>query len=451
MRRPAPVLIALMLLAGCARARWTPPSVEVPTHWSTPADNKAMAEQTPQAAWWTNFNDPHLNALIDEALKVNSDLAAAVIRVQRARLEAGLANTTLTPDISAGADLRGSRHLDAHATTRSADVNGSLRYELDLWGKRAHQRAAAAWEAHAAEADRAQTALDLIGTAAELYWKLILLNEQIIDSEADLKQTRQILDLVNARYAAGALSGLDRVQAEQNVSNQRLALSRLYQQRVEARHALAVLLNRPPSYAFEAPERLPATPLPEIEAGIPAQALKRRPDLKAAELRLRKLFADIEQTRASFYPSFTLTGSLGSASEMLLRVLQNPVATLGIGLTLPFIQWNTMQLKIKVSKSQYEEAFAHFRKKLYTALAEVEDALSKRAQLIEEAARQAQIVFQAEQAEQQTHARFNAGATDIQRWLEAQGELRSARAALKQNRLDQLNNRMELYQALGGG
>ncbi|CCD28847.1 RND efflux system, outer membrane lipoprotein,NodT family precursor [Candidatus Glomeribacter gigasporarum BEG34] len=449
MNRIAPVLIALMLLAGCARARWTPPSIEVPPRWSAPVVNQAATEQA-RAAWWMNFNDPQLNALIDEALKANNDLAVAVIRVQRARLQAGLANTTLTPDVKGVGLNTSSRNLDSHNTKRSANVSGSLSYELDLWGKLAQQRATAAWEAQAAEADRAQAALNLIGTTAELYWKLVRLNEQIIDGNADLKQAQKILELVNARYAAGVISGLDRVQAEQNVSAQRLALTRLYQQRIEARHALAVLLNRPPSYAFEAPEHLPDSPPPEVEAGLPAQALKRRPDLRVAELRLRQSFADIEKMRASFYPAFTLTGSLGSASEALLRVLQNPVATLGIGLTLPFIEWNTMQLKIKVSKSEYAEAVVHFRKNLYTALAEVENALSRRAQLIEAAAHQAQIAFQASQAEQQTHARFNAGAADLQAWLEAQGGLRKARDALKQNRLDQLNNRMRLYQALGG-
>src|SRR5260364_324317 len=422
MNRIAPVLIALMLLAGCARARWTPPSIEVPPRWSAPVVNQAATEQA-RAAWWMNFNDPQLNALIDEALKANNDLAVAVIRVQRARLQAGLANTTLTPDVKGVGLNTSSRNLDSHNTKRSANVSGSLSYELDLWGKLAQQRATAAWEAQAAEADRAQAALN---------------------------QAQKILELVNARYAAGVISGLDRVQAEQNVSAQRLALTRLYQQRIEARHALAVLLNRPPSYAFEAPEHLPDSPPPEVEAGLPAQALKRRPDLRVAELRLRQSFADIEKMRASFYPAFTLTGSLGSASEALLRVLQNPVATLGIGLTLPFIEWNTMQLKIKVSKSEYAEAVVHFRKNLYTALAEVENALSRRAQLIEAAAHQAQIAFQASQAEQQTHARFNAGAADLQAWLEAQGGLRKARDALKQNRLDQLNNRMRLYQALGG-
>src|SRR5260364_274667 len=107
MNRIAPVLIALMLLAGCARARWAPP------RWSAPVDNQAATEQA-RAAWWMNFNDPQLNALIDEALKANNDLAVAVIRVQRARLQAGLANTTLTPDVKGVGLNTSSRNLDSH-------------------------------------------------------------------------------------------------------------------------------------------------------------------------------------------------------------------------------------------------------------------------------------------------------------------------------------------------
>src|SRR5260363_110229 len=143
MNRIAPVLIALMLLAGCARARWTPPSIEVPPRWSAPVVNQAATEQA-RAAWWMNFNDPQLNALIDEALKANNDLAVAVIRVQRARLQAGLANTTLTPDVKGVGLNTSSRNLGSHNTKRSANVSGSLSYELDLWGKLAQQRAGGA-------------------------------------------------------------------------------------------------------------------------------------------------------------------------------------------------------------------------------------------------------------------------------------------------------------------
>src|SRR5260363_261590 len=100
MNRIAPVLIALMLLAGCARARWTPPSIEVPPRWSAPVVNQAATEQA-RAAWWMNFNDPQLNALIDEALKANNDRPAALTRGTPAPLPGALANTPLTPDVKA--------------------------------------------------------------------------------------------------------------------------------------------------------------------------------------------------------------------------------------------------------------------------------------------------------------------------------------------------------------
>lgn len=450
MNRIGLVLITLMLLGGCAHSGWAPPSVDVPRHWSAPVQAATAPAQHLNSDWWTRFNDPGLTAVINEALAASHDLAAATLRMKRARLQAGLANTTLTPDVNVSAQLGASRNLNTRHGQRSARVSGSLSYDLDFWGKQAQRRTAAAWEARAAEAERAQKALELIGATAALYWKFVYLNEQITDRIADLHNARKNFSIVQTRYAAGAVSGLDRARAEQNVSNQQLIQSQLYQQRVETQHAIAVLLNRPPEYRFDTPQRLSDMPLPLVPAGLPVDVLNRRPDLKAAEWRLRASFARIEEARTSFYPNFTLTGSLGSTSDALRSALQNPIAVLGVGLTLPFIQWNTMRLKLSVSENEYEEAVVHFRQKLYVALSEVEDALSERAQLLSEAEQHARIVSQARQIEARAQVRFNAGATDIQPWLEAQDALRNAHRALRKNRLQQLNNRVKLYQALGG-
>ncbi|HGL6720046.1 TPA: TolC family protein, partial [Burkholderia contaminans] len=190
---------------------------------------------------------------------------------------------------------------------------------------------------------------------------------------------------------------------------------------------------------------------PEVVAGLPASLLGRRPDLRAAEFRLRESLAQVDATRTSFYPTFTLTGQAGTSSTSLERVLMNPVGTLGLGLALPFIQWNTMQLQIKVSKTQYEEAVVGFRQKLYTALAEVENALSARVQLEREAEQRALSLAQAQRAEQLAAARFAAGATAVQPWLDQQQRLRDAQSADELTRLNRLNNQMTLYRALGGG
>ncbi|MBR7955723.1 MULTISPECIES: efflux transporter outer membrane subunit [Burkholderia cepacia complex] len=440
---------AAALLAGCAAARHDPlPAVTMPANWAAP-----VAADAPAAPrdWWRSFGDPQLDALIDDALRANSDLAIAAIRVYRAQLQAGLVDTNLTPNVTLGANGAVSRTLDTHQMSRSSGVNGSLSYELDLWGRLAALRDAARWEADATAADLEAARLSLIGTTAALYWQIGYLNRQIALGDANIAYAERTLALVRSRHTAGAVSGLDLAQAEQSLAAQRAAQTQLIQQRTENRHALAILFDRPPQQRAAEPAALPDAAPPDVAAGLPASLLGRRPDLRAAEFRLRESLAQVDATRTSFYPTFTLTGSAGTTSTSLERVLTNPVGTLGLGLALPFIQWNTMQLQIRVSKSQYEEAVVGFRQRLYTALAEVENALSARVQLEREAEQRALSLAQAQRAERLAAARFAAGATAVQPWLDQQQVLRSAQSADELTRLNRLNNQMKLYRALGGG
>ncbi|EOH6078203.1 efflux transporter outer membrane subunit [Burkholderia cenocepacia] len=440
---------AAALFAGCAGARHDPlPAVAIPANWAAP-----VAADAPAATgdWWRSFGDPQLDALIDDALRANNDLAIAAIRVYRAQLQAGLVDTNLTPNVTLGANGAVSRTLDTHQMSRSSGVNGSLSYEIDLWGRLAALRDAARWEADATAADLEAARLSLIGTTAALYWQIGYLNRQIALGDANIAYAERTLALVRSRHTAGAVSGLDLAQAEQSLAAQRAAQTQLIQQRTENRHALAILFDRPPQQLAAEPSALPDAAPPNVAAGLPASLLGRRPDLRAAEFRLRESLAQVDATRTSFYPTFTLTGSAGTTSTSLERVLTNPVGTLGLGLALPFIQWNTMQLQIRVSKSQYEEAVVGFRQRLYTALAEVENALSARVQLEREAEQRALSLAQAQRAERLAAARFAAGATAVQPWLDQQQVLRSAQSADELTRLNRLNNQMKLYRALGGG
>lgn len=448
-RRAAALAGTLALLSGCTSASRNapPPAPELPAQWAGPVARQASA--TPDG-WWRRFGDPTLDRLIDDALRTNNDLAAAAIRVYRAQLQAGLADTNLTPNVTLGATGNASRTLDTHQTRRTSGVTATLGYELDLWGKLAAQRDAARWELEATQADRDAARLALIGTTAALYWQLAYLNQQIAFGDANIAYAERTLKLVQSRHAAGATSGLDLAQAERNLTALRADQTQLIQQRTENRNALAILFGRPPQRQAAERDALPDTPLPEVAAGVPAELLGRRPDLRAAEFRLRESLANVDVTRTSFYPTFTLTGSVGTASTSLERVLQNPVATLGLGLALPFIQWNTMQLQIKVSQSQYEEAVVNFRQSLYRALGEVENALAARVQLDAEADERGRALALARRAETLAKARFAAGATGVQPWLDEQQRLRDAQSALARNQLGRLNNRMNLYQVLGG-
>ena len=400
------------------------------------------------ARWWAAFNDPQLDALIDDALRTNNNLAAAGIRVQRAQLQAGQANTNLTPSVVGQASTGRSYDLKRGGVAGSSSTSlVTLSYELDLWGRLSAQRSAADWELKATESDRQATALSLVGTTAGLYWQVGYLNQRIALSEAGMEDARRILALVRAKYAAGAVSGLDVAQAGQNLASQEAAHTQLLQQRVEARNALAILFDRPPETAAEEPSQLPNIELPAINAGLPASLLSRRPDLRAAEQRLRGSLANVDATRISFYPVLRLTGSLGTSSTALGELLKNPVGTLGAGLVLPFLQWNTARLTVAVSQTQYEEAVLGFRQSLHTALSEVETTLSSRTQLRDE---REKLVVALQQAQTLSEVRYRAGATALQPVLDAKDRRRSAEVSLALNRLNQLNATMTLYKALGG-
>ncbi len=450
MNRTALLPLALaLLLAGCANTTQEPPLPAAPAAWQH-GGTRAEAQQPP-AAWWGRFNDAQLSSLIDDALQSNNNLAAAGIRVRRAQLQAGLANTNLLPGASGQIDTARSFDLKRGGVAGNASsTQVALSYELDLWGRLAAQRSAADWELQATAADREATALALVGTTAELYWKVGYLNRRIALSALGMEDARRILALVQARYDAGAVSGLDMAQARQNLASQEAAHTQLLQQRVEARNALAILFDRPPQSAAAEPASLPAGALPQIEPGLPASLLGRRPDLRAAEKRLRAGIANVEVTRTSFYPRLSLTATFGASSQALGQVLRNPVGTLGAGLAMPLLEWNTARLRTRVSESEYEESVLRFRDALHTALAEVENALSSRTQLRDESEKLVVALAEAERAERLSEVRYRAGATALQPVLDAKDKRRAAEVSLAQNRMNQLNATMTLYKALGG-
>ncbi|MFZ2269707.1 MAG: efflux transporter outer membrane subunit [Azonexus sp.] len=443
------LLASLLLLSGCSSlSRPAPdPELQVPARWATVTTGALQAPET----WWTNFADPQLNALIEQALSRNNDFATAALRVRRAQLQAAQVDTNRTPNLAVGASASKTHTFDPAATFKASGVNAGLSFELDLWGKLASQRAAARLEAEASEADCRAFAISLLGTTSQLYWQLAYLNQLLALSAADIDYAQRTLTLTRARHTAGAVSGLNTVQAELNLSTQEAARTQLVQQRVETQHALALLLNQPPETAVIEPTGFNTAPLPEVAAGLPAEMLANRPDLHSAERRLRASLANVDYTRAYFYPTFSLTGNLGTSSNTLLNLLQNPAATLGVGLSLPFVQWNTTQLAIRVSENQYEEAVINYRQRLYSALAEVEGSLSGRSQLLAAAEKLELAMDQARRAERIAESRYQAGMTDVQLWLDAQARLRSVERSVLLNRYNQLNTQATLYRALGLG
>ncbi|MCK8640088.1 efflux transporter outer membrane subunit [Acinetobacter schindleri] len=448
-------------LVGCAAVVKTPyeqPSIAVPGSFqNNTVLSKQIYDDVLADQWWTLFKDPQLNTLVEDVLSRNSNLAVAGINLQQARIQARQTQSQ-----------QGIRIGDARVSTGrqfSLDGDGDrstgislgypgLSYELDLFGKLANQTEAARWEARATEQDLQATAQSLIGTTAQLYWQLAYLNERYSVLQQNLATAQKTYDLVRVQYRAGAVSGLDLTQAEQAIQSQQATLSQIEQQRVETRTALAVLMNMPvQQLSIQEPQRLPNIALPAIAAGLPASLLSRRPDLNAAELRLRKALANKDANKASYYPSISLTGSLSTGigtSTSLSDALKNPVATLGAGLTLPFLQWNDMKRDLQVNELEYEKAILQYRQTIYEAFADVENALSNRTELTKQVELQRRNVELAEKTERLTEVRYRNGAVALKNLLDAQETTRNARLNLVQTRQNQYNAYVTLLQALGG-
>lgn len=447
MNRKLLTLCAAASLAGCAgRTAFTSPPVSMPATYAQAVSGAAAARSGED--WWRRFGDARLDALVSQVLARNNDLAQAAIAVRRARVEAGL--SVINPQVSAGADASTTRTLRGPAaSSRSYHGDVTAAYEVDLFQRLAATRDAAEFEARATEADYAAARLSLIATTATLYYQLSFLNERIAVAQQSLAYAAQTLDLVQVQRGAGAVSGLETSDARRALHTQQAALEDLVRQRVAARNAIDLLLDGQP-WAGGEPASVPDEPPPQVAEGAPAELLARRPDLRAAELRLRGRLADVDAARASFYPRLTLTGQAGGASTALTDVLKNPIGVLGADLALPFLQVNQARLQTRAARLAYDSAAIGFRQTLYQALAEVENALADRTQYAVEARLSAQSLDEARRVERLVEVRYRSGATTLKVWLDAQETRRQAEVAYAQTVLNARLAQITLYKALGG-
>lgn len=442
--------LALGLGACSQQSSYQRQELALADHWQQPDDGLTRQQAGP---WWQGFHDPELDRLIEAVLAANPDMQVAGLRLRSALLSADLADTNLTPSVDASLGGNGTKNLKSGKSEGSKGSMGpslTLGYEVDLWGRLASVRDQASWEAEASAQDLAATRLMLIGKALEQYWQLAYLGSAITLGQQQLANYERAEQLTQTKYRAGAVTRLDLVQASQQKAGKQAELSSLLMQQEQARNALRLLLGRSSGpLAFE-PKALPTTAIPTLSVGIPADVLARRPDVRAAELRLRKTLAKGDEIRTGLYPTLKLTGGASSSSDTLTQVLQNPVGTLGASLALPFLEYNKTRLAIAGSKLDYQIAEAEFRKQLYGALVEVEDGLAARHHGEQRLNYLAEQLDFAKEAERLARARYQAGATGVQPWLDEQNRLWDAELALLGQQKEQLNSMAKIYKALGG-
>jgi NodT family efflux transporter outer membrane factor (OMF) lipoprotein len=437
----------VMLSCGCTATR-TPyqrPPIVLPSSYAHAA--AAAAERTDR--WWQNFGDSDLDALVEQAFKRNNDIALAVLNLRSAQLQAHLA--VINPTVSVGYTHDYTKPIKgAFAATQFHSLTASAAYEVDIWDQLGALNDAAQWEARATEQDRQNVALALAGAAVSLYYQIAALNQRIGLGAQSIAYAGKTLELVKVLASAGGAAKLDIVEAVQSLEAQEAAQTHLIEQRVETRNALTVLLNG--SAWPEGAERmvLPDTPPPSVAAGLPVLLLERRPDVRAAEMRLREALAQSDAMRVSFYPTLSLTGSLGAASTGLSELVANPLASLAVVITAPFIQFNEAKFATALARIEYDKAAINFRKTLLQALIDVDNALSSRTQLADEGVRLERSLEAARTAEHLNEVRYRAGAIALRSWLDAQEIRRQAEVALAENRLGRLQNYAMVCQALGG-
>lgn len=445
---------ALALLAGCSSlappGSGLPaelPQVRLPEHWRSPAPDAGTLPER----WWRGFEDAALDRFIEQALHDSAQLASGLQRLRQARLKLRREGAGLKPEFSLSANAGLSQPLSSGGTLgQSAGLSAGLSYEVDVWGKLAAARSVAEFQAQASELDQQALALSLVGEVARQHWALALVNEQLSLLDGDMADTGWMLTIARVRHSAGAIPATEVTEIEQLLESLRLQRLELRRDRANARQSLALLLGTWPELPVGERTEVPRHEPPPLPAGLPADLLLRRPDVRAAEMRLRAQRRSVDVARAALAPGLSLHTTLDTSGEKLLRFLSNPVLSLGGEWVMPLLQSERLGVDLEISRSEAEGAAIEFRQSVLTALAEVESALQERAYLGERVSLLARSLSVAERAEKVARTRFEAGLSGALPWLEQRKQRRDAAQALAKGRRDLLAAQMQLYQALGG-
>ena len=373
----------------------------------------------------------------------------AAIKLQRAQYQAGLADDKLIPQPGLTANTSRLRNLRGDRGSASKyGVELNVQYEVDLWGKLSRQSDAAQWEALATEQDRQSAALSLVGTTATLYWQTGFINQRIATSLESIAAARKTQELVRAQYAGGA-SALEVAEAAQTVASQVAAHAVLVQQRVEYVNALAILFDGPPDRTMSDPPRLPQAPLPMARAGVPAELLGRRPDLRAAELRLRQALSNVDAARQLL----SLVVADRDAGRFQRRVGHGVAESGGLAGRQPDLAIPAME-PAPVEPEDFPDRLRGTCGGLSQVAVSGDGGCGKRPVQPQSAASAWRAARRRAERRARGRApvrvRYRAGSVALRAWLDAQERRRTAEIARDENRLDRLVNQVKVYQALGG-
>ncbi len=452
--------VALLLFCGCkVGPDFTPPRPAMPSAWVGATGTPPTANQTEVLRqWWTQFQDPTLDALIEEALKANLGIAGAEASLRQARALKGVAAGGLWPSVtaSAGATRQGGpAYAPGGGATNLFTAGLDATWELDIFG-------GVRRNVESAEANVAAAAANLqdvqVSIAAEVALDYLMLRgnqQEIVTAQANLEVQRHTVEITTKLYKVGFDSGLDLANAQETVATTEAQIPVYETQARQALYALSVLLGREPGYLMErlSPTGdLPALPT-TLPAGLPSDLLRRRPDVRQAEAQLHSATAQIGVAVADLFPQFSLGGGVGQASNHLDTLLHraNRSWFLGPAVSWPIFQGGAAISNIHAQEALRDVAFATYRQAVLTALQDVENALVAFEQEQKHYQSLSAAVAADHRAVDLSLALFREGQTDFLTVITAQRTLFADDSALTQSRENLGADLIAVYKALGGG
>jgi NodT family efflux transporter outer membrane factor (OMF) lipoprotein len=451
------IIAAMAAGAGCGvRRPYQPPVPNAPAAWSAPVTESADAESL--SRWWETFGDDQLTALVGRAVEDNLDVRTAMSRVREARATTRSTRTQLWPSADVGGSAR------ATGTGNEAGVAGvtglytlsiDASWEIDAFGGIRSTIDAASATADARHADLQDVLTTLTADVALNYIDIRSLQRRLEIARLNVDLQQETLELTQFRAQAGLATDLDVQQALSNVESTRAQIASLESQAGQSIHAIAILLGRPPAELnaeFTAPAPIPEAPI-EATLGVPADALRRRPDVRSAERQLAAQFSQVNAARADLYPSFRLAGSIGLES-LSLATLHVPGAQFwNIGPSASTRLFDRRQLRenLVVQSERQEQAARSYETVVLRALQEVEDSLTALAQEQVRRGHLAAAANAAQQAADLSLQLYNSGLRDFRDVLDAQRSLLTLQDSLASSDTTVSSDLVRLFKALGGG
>jgi NodT family efflux transporter outer membrane factor (OMF) lipoprotein len=456
------IMSTIGLLASCAVGpdyiKTEPPT---PDRWHQNMAKGLSEGQADLQTWWTVFDDPLLNDIIQRATKGNLDLKEAFARIQEARARRGFAKGQFYPDVNGGGTYFRARTSEAFVpinTTQKVNENfagvgmdGS--WEIDAWGRIRRSVESADAGLQASVEDYRDTLVILYAEIASNYMEARTLQERIRFVKSNIGTQQGSLVITQARFKAELTSELDVHQAELNLARTESLLPRLEAQLVEAINRLGVLLGEYPSVLYD--ELIIAAPLPEPSpqtmVGLPSDIIRQRPDIRRAERQVAEQNAKIGVATADLYPAFGLGGTIGLAATTAIFDEGNHTWSVG-----PFFRWNIfdggrIRARINMEDARTQQAFVRYERTVLEALEDVENSMTGYVRELDRRAALNRSVIAAQKSVELVSIQYKTGLTDFQNVLDMERSLFEQQDFWALSRGLVIQNVIGIYRSMGGG